>query len=164
MGIRKYLGVAFLAGLFLIGIGGGVTFVEFSSFQLGEERVIGNEFMETNVIRETIPQESEPIYVVLDGVSRRNVEIVADSSMRDDEIEIQAEYNAKALYTYSDMYEDDNELHVRYYDKDLYWLNYMDDILTSIKHKKIPNYQWEYYGKHVIRVAPENRDRLVVYN
>ena len=48
MGIRKYLGIAFLAGLFLIGVGGGVTFVEFSSFQLGEERVIGNEFMETN--------------------------------------------------------------------------------------------------------------------
>lgn len=168
MGIRRYLVITFLAGLFLVGIGGGVTFVEFSSFQLGEEQVLGAEFMETNVVKERIPAGTESIYVAINGIKRNDVEIVGDPAMESDEIEIRGEYNTKALEAENDtdMDEEEHEFYVRnyYHYRDFYGLNYMDDILTSIKNKKIPNYKWEYYGKHVIRVAPENQSRLVVYN
>lgn len=164
MGIRKYLGITFLAGLFLIGIGAGVTFVEFSSFQLGEEKAVGGESMEMNVMQEKIPQDSGNIYVYLNDVKRKDVEVVTDPSMAADEIEIQTEYNGKALSSYFHTDEEDNEFFVEYYYRDFYGFHYMDDILTSIKNKKIPNYKWEYFGKHVIRIAPENEARLVVYN
>ena len=164
MGIRKYLGITFLAGLFLIGIGGGVAFVEFSSFQLGEEKIVGAESMETNVMQEKIPQESGNIYVFLDNVKRADVEVVTDPSMAADEIEIQAEYNGKAFSSHFRIDTEDNEFFVQYYYRDFYGLNYMDDILTSMKHKKIPNYQLKYFGRQVIRIAPENESRLVVYN
>lgn len=164
MGIRKYLGITFLAGLFLIGIGGGVAFVECSSFQLGEEKIVGAESMETNVMQEKIPQESGNIYVFLDNVKRADVEVVTDPSMAADEIEIQAEYNGKAFSSHFRIDTEDNEFFVQYYYRDFYGLNYMDDILTSMKHKKIPNYQLKYFGRHVIRIAPENESRLVVYN
>lgn len=164
MGIRRTLGIVFLAGLFLIGIGGGVTFAEFSSFTLEEEKVVGTEYRETNEVKEKIAQESGNIYVVFDGVKRKNVVIETDANLGPDEIEFETEYNGKALSTYFHVNKEDNEYYFDYYDKDFYWMNYMDDILNSIKHKKIPNYQWEYYGKHVVRVAPVNEERIVVYN
>lgn len=163
MGIRKYLGITFLAGLFLTGIGGGVAFVEFSSFHLGEATIIGEEYMETKVFKEKIPQETGNIYVFLGGVDQSNVEIVADPSMANDEIEIQAEYNGNAVESHLGINVETNEIYRNYYISDFYGFNYMDDILTSIKNKKIPNYRMKYFGKHVIRVAPENEERLVVY-
>ena len=163
MGIRTKLGIAFLSGLFLMGIGGGVAFAEFSSFQMEEETVIGADNATANTIAGQIPSEEGRIYVYLNNECH-DIQIKADASMGADEVEFISEYDDKAVVNYLNIREDKNAFYIYYYFRDYYMFNYMDDILNSIKDRKIPNYRRVYVKNLVIKVAPENESRIkVVY-
>lgn len=161
MGTRAKLGVVFLAGLFLIGIGGGVAFAEFGSFKLGEEKVIGADSMETATFKEKIPDQEGTVYLCQYG-NRNQIDVVTDASLGQDDIVFEIEYNRNAVENNIRADGEDNYFYFNYHYKDFYMFNYMDDILNSIKDKKIPNYQIKYFGRQTVRIAPENEPRIKI--
>lgn len=159
MGIRVKLGISFLAGLFLIGIGCGVAFAEFSSFQMGEETVIGADSLVKEVVIEQIPSDQGEIYVFLYG-NQREAAVETDPSLAPDEIAFELEYNKYTVEVDVDVDLETNTFYMNSFYSEFSVFFYMEDFLNSIKAKRIPNYQFQFFGTQTIRVAPENEARI----
>lgn len=109
--IQKILSGVFLGGILLCGIGTGVAFVEFSSFEYGGERQIGSDAMVT----ETIDFSFEPRQGrVIAGKSRwgniRSSRITEDVSVPEGTIRYVVTYNkemVKPYLTYEEFEEDE---------------------------------------------------------
>lgn len=59
---RKILGIAFILGVLLCGLGGGVSFAQYSKLEYAGERSIGEEKLVTETV-EAVIEEDGKIYV-----------------------------------------------------------------------------------------------------
>lgn len=163
MGMKRKLVAGFCLGLLLIGVGGGVTFGEFTSFQYVGERVVGNEYMKQELITRKIPDIMAPIMVDSDYSSDwwDEVKVEADPSLKPDEIVFDLTYNQQGVTIYVEEGVENNRYRIRYAYRDFYGLEYMDDMLNAIINREMPIFDVNYFGGQIIRVAPENVDRVV---
>ncbi|MBT9778966.1 hypothetical protein GPL15_21040 [Clostridium sp. MCC353] len=90
--MRKKLVIAFIVGFLMMGIGGGISFAEFSSFTYGGEKILDGE-MSTVEIKQTVPEDADEIIIRTYGYDRRKVQIVEDSSIAKDEILVEVTCN-----------------------------------------------------------------------
>lgn len=162
MGIKRRLAAGFCIGLFLIGVGGGVTFAEFSSFRYAGERVLGAESMKEATMERNITDPEKPIVLNAHYASSygAEIEIREDPSLKPDEIAFDITYNEDAVHVYISGRDEDNQYYLHCQHNSSYGLNYKDDILNSLKNREIPSYRLESIESYVIRVAPENVGRI----
>ena len=92
---RKALGIAFLSGVLLCGLGCGVAFAQYSKMEYAGERIIGEE----NIVRETLEAELEsegkiliPSYYTT-SYSRYGTTLETDENIPKNKIIFDIEYN-----------------------------------------------------------------------
>ena len=92
---RKALGIAFLSGVLLCGLGCGVAFAQYSKMEYAGERIIGGE----NIVKETLEAELEsegkiliPSYYTT-SYSRYGTTLETDENIPKNKIIFDIEYN-----------------------------------------------------------------------
>lgn len=108
MSLQRNLIFGFLAGLVLTGVGSGIAFGEFSSFEYGgQKKVSGN--LETKTMTLKIDSTKGNYYFKTYSHMANNITIETDEAIADDEIKIQTETNSgimPALSLNQDFYEE----------------------------------------------------------
>ena len=93
---RKKLIALFLVGLLFMGLGGGIAFVEFSSFHFVGEKQLEQEAMQTETFVRQIESENRPLiinYYHNDFHGNKKINIVADASLDDETIVFDVTYH-----------------------------------------------------------------------
>lgn len=182
MTIRKRLLIAFMVGLLLMGLGTGVAFAEFSTFQYGGEKNVMPEMVSKNLSIK-IDETKDNIYFY-SYWGYKDISIVSDISVPNDEIAIDikcspyitpairinndfenddylTEYNAyEGVYKSTQVTENDIVYNI-YYD---YYNDYngmsevvqaKNEVLESLKNRKVYSYNSDNIESITIRVSPE---------
>lgn len=159
----------FLTGIILMGIGAGVAFWEYSSFQYVGERLIGNEKNQTRTMEYKIPKTKEKKKILLRQCMEETHILVKDKKVPEDVILYDVTYNSEyvepVLY-YNKMSEDEyrGELYLSGHNKKSdveILLENKDRILNDLKNKKIAFYQYgEQIKKIKIRVNPNTMNKV----
>lgn len=171
MKLKKISIIAFFSGLFLIGLGGGISFAEFSSFQYGGEKDLRGE-MTAETIQMTVEEDVETIYIQAGRYGFRNMRIEEDSSLAERQILIEINCNKNMITPYIN---EEKNLYLNREDRELeqgetaYILNYSewnredeaavffkvkDDVLDSLKNRKVYTYLTDYLGETVVKIPP----------
>lgn len=159
----KWLAAGFCAGLLVFGIGCGVTFEEFTSFQYMGERWIEPGHMETTTLQVTIPEETEQVRFFGYYYDEMERQMVEDETMEPGVIEAEITYdedvlrpelvlNGNELFLQSYTYAPDNTFGQM--------MQIKDEVLQSLKNRQI--YQWKIteIEKIVLKGAPETLAKL----
>lgn len=158
----------FLAGALLMGVGGGIAFGEYSSFRyLGETRV-GREHMVTETLSVTRDPE-KPFSIETGGWNWQNVHVETDSTLPDDTLVFQVEYNEMAVTPYIER-EKSGMNRERFFlwsdvngDLEVLW-ECKDELLEDLKQRSFHSYEIAYWGDVTVRMSEqaagllENRD------
>ena len=92
---RKILGIAFILGVLLCGLGGGVSFAQYSKLQYAGERSIGEEKLVTETV-EAVIEEDGKIYV--DAYAPlENISLETDDSIPVNKILFDVTYNSERV-------------------------------------------------------------------
>lgn len=169
--IQKVMVAVFCTGVFLTGIGTGVAFSEFSSFDYSGEKTVGN----VNVITETLdytyqPSEEGPVtilnnyYFYRDG--RKDARFIKDESVPENTIRFQVTYNERAVSPYlifsdgeqhADGEYEDPYVGIRfdYLQDDLeVFMSCKDQILEDLKERRIGSYRTITVEKVTVSINP----------
>lgn len=88
---RKALGIAFLSGVLICGLGCGVAFAQYSKLEYAGERIIGGDNIVTETYESTV--ESEGKIYVASYYTRYGVNMETDENVPADKIMFDIEYN-----------------------------------------------------------------------
>ncbi len=149
---RNVLLGVFLAGILFIGVGAGITFAEYSSFQYGGEIVIGKGGTEVDTEIYTIPLDQKTF--ICNGTSE-GTKMVEDKSLKDGQVRIEILYNSKYTlpyfeYEYEPMEEEildgyqNSFIHIHTHQSIGEFEMFMeckDDFLTNLKKHILKSYQ-----------------------
>ena len=92
---RKILGIAFILGVLLCGLGGGVSFAQYSKLEYAGERSIGEEKLVTETV-EAVIEEDGKIYV--DAYAPlENISLETDDSIPVNKILFDVTYNSERV-------------------------------------------------------------------
>ena len=92
---RKILGIAFILGVLLCGLGGGVSFAQYSKLEYAGERSIGEEKLVTETV-EAVIEEDVKIYV--DAYAPlENISLETDDSIPVNKILFDVTYNSERV-------------------------------------------------------------------
>lgn len=176
---RKKLIALFLVGLLFMGLGGGIAFVEFSSFHFVGEKQLEQEAMQTETFVRRIESENRPLiinYYHSDFHGNKKINIVADDSLDDETIVFDVTYHPGVAsihinYHYGgeeEYYDDHDERKARIVDE--YYIGvdhhvgsffrYMETFLQDMKNKELYEYQIQDSGDLTVRVSPKNISRV----
>lgn len=96
---KKKLILIFLSGFLLMGIGTGISFAEFSSFQYGGEKLVNGQI--TTITLETeVPEDTKTLYLKLKDAPFRNVRVEKDNSMEAGQITVEILCNQAFINPY----------------------------------------------------------------
>lgn len=154
-----------VAGVLILGIGSGVAFAEFSSFQYGEEVVMEGSERFTKTITYKVPVQEDKKELGIEPFEHWHYEIVEDENISKDEVQFvisylsdhknvkptiseeNVEFDEKCAYIVVDSGYDYNEL------RDVMRLK--DYVLNDIQNKRINSYRMDGVEKVEIHVHPE---------
>ena len=186
MSVRKKLVIAFIIGFLMMGIGGGISFAEFSSFRYGGEKILNGEMSTVN-LQQTVPEDADEIVIRTYGYDSRRVRIVEDSSMAAGEILVEVTCDADAVepiieeledYVYNEGPEeisDEPETALQKTKKVVYALNYYysnddlteffkmkDEFMECIKNRVIYSYSYNEIQGVLIKVPLGLSERITL--
>lgn len=170
---RKKIGISFVIGVLLCGLGCGIAFAQYSGFDYAGDRVIGEENMVSESVEQSIDKDSD-IHVYPAGRYYKT-KIVADATVPLDKIIFNVEYNSdiinlninkvereknescdeKRTDFYLGDYTNSDEL------KELFMVK--DELLNDLKNKKLGSYIVIDFKNIEARVNPENYDRVDIF-
>lgn len=180
MNMRKKLVIIFLAGLFLVGLGSGIAFGEFSSFRYGGEKKLGGEIT-VETLRKTVPEQAKTVYIEARGFRSWDIRIEEDGAVAPDEILVEISCNkaviVPSIHSMEDLsnYEEGRRLELgetAYFldftyrnmeDEFSSFLKVKDELLGAFKNRMIYSYSTDYIEGVVIKASPELAERIIVY-
>ncbi|HJC46554.1 MAG TPA: hypothetical protein IAA04_00690 [Candidatus Lachnoclostridium pullistercoris] len=161
----------FLAGALMTGVGGGIAFGEYASLKyLGTENV-GQEHMVTETLKTSRDPEM-PFSVWINDWDRREVEFVTDSTLTDDVLIFEIEYNEQAVTPLLDrrreqVFEESGweEEEPRMQEEFVLWStvdgdfatlwNCKDEILEDLRQGAFHSYRIGYWGHVTVRMSEQ---------
>ncbi|GFI61865.1 hypothetical protein IMSAG049_01036 [Clostridiales bacterium] len=93
---RKFLGMTFVSGILICGLGTGVAFAQYSKFEYVGEKMVGSIDLVSETFEETMP-ESGTVYVSTYGL-RDRIKFKADANVPADKIMFDVVYNPDRVY------------------------------------------------------------------
>lgn len=93
---RKVLGIAFLGGILLCGLGAGVAFAQYSKFEYAGEKTVGGKNMVSETMEADMPGEGT-VYIDAYGLYYKDIEFVTDAEVPVDKIAFDAVYNPERM-------------------------------------------------------------------
>lgn len=172
MRLRIKLLIVFITGFFIMGIGGGIAFAEFSSFRYGGEKEMGTEMSTVELIR-SVPKDAAEIRI--DGLDYyRNmgrVRIVEENSLAGNEFKIEVTCDKNRLVPFIEEEQMDEGIY--------YILNYnynrsedvadffqrKDELLEGMKNRVIYSYTYRESVQDIVIKAPAGlAERIVIGN
>lgn len=171
--MRRKVIILFFIGLLLMGLGGGISFAEFTSLRYGGEKSLTGD-MTVVSIKKNAPVDTEKIYIETEWHDLRYIEVEADSSLPKGQIALEvtcdeqavspyleeqkgaSESEGEAVYTmgYRYHYGSDSELKT--------FMEVKDEMLSGLKKRVIYSFSTEDVQKAVIKVSPELVDRIII--
>lgn len=180
MNTRKKLVIVFVFGLFLLGLGSGIAFAEFSSFQYGGEKNFSGE-MTAITLSQTLDEDIDTVYIQQRGNFNGKMLIEADSSLPVGQIAFEVMCNEKIVTPFlqeeKEMYrrgeykkigpgEAVYSLDFNYYNMDNEMSSFIkgkDELLEAVKNRVVYNYKTDYVQDVVIKAAPDLVDHIILY-
>lgn len=170
----KWLIGLFMTGILITGIGCGVVFAEYSSFEFGEERILeGSEYFTRTIDYkfDLWPDRVNKAKVFL-GIYE-NYEFVRNTNLEKDEIRFVVHYlsddisvkpeiraTGSSIDCYENLYLDCN---LRYYMDDLEFLMRMkNQALSDFKQRKVSTYRSDEVEKVEIHIHPNALFEVIV--
>lgn len=179
----KKLLIGLLVGLLLIGLGSGVAFWEFSSFEyMGDKQFVSKT---QDIAKETIARtledfdETKSININVSSyyIDPENIQVVGDENLKQNQVCFDATYNRNLnqFVVYNSRrgyYPEQSESMERQYDTyfDVYvrekskFLKNMEQVLNDLKERRLYSYQIEKMQQLVIRVSPQMVGRVIIEN
>lgn len=176
----------FIMGIVLIGVGCGIAFGEYSQFTYGGKQtcVLQEDTKEfTFKLDDNISEDEKKIYYYTVGCE--DVKIIEDDEIKNDEICFEVSYNKELVepkveksYSAANNYmyqteESKEEINDEIYEVGFYYNNSYDDLelfmmckdklLKDLKNNKISDYSPRYLTGCIIKVAPDNYDKVIRY-
>lgn len=181
MNKKKIMISIFFTGLLLMGIGSGVAFAEFSSFDYGGRKLINGE-MTRITLEQKIPEQTETIRFFVNGYSSRRVRFETDDSMETDTVSVEVFCNQNVISPYIREEKKINQAEVEEteyleegeavylidynynnsYDEVSEFFKIKEEFLEGIKKKVIYSYSNEDIEKVVIKAPSELMERMVM--
>ena len=138
--------IIFITGLTIFGIGCGITFIEFTKFNIsGENFSKKTTELILDVNNETIFNELEYNKIIIDN--------------KEKDIIVKVNYNE--CLTPKIVENNENEYFLSY---DFDSINIIEVILNDIKNKKIRNYDISYFNIDTITISQDNYNKIIVNN
>ena len=150
-----------------MGIGAGVAFWEYSSFQYEGERMLGQTETKTKVLEYEIPKGTGKKEILLRQCQEQEHTLIEDKKAPENVIQYEVTYNPE--YIEPRLYFSDG---VEGYKGELYLsgnnmkgeceflLENKDQILNDLKNKKIATYKYERITKVKIRINPKTMKKV----
>lgn len=166
---RKILLIILLIGILLCGVGVGIAFSEWSSFEYLGEKTMGGKEKKTDTLTEKIEEkEGKHTTVYIESLDPEETAITLETSKKvpEDEIRFIVEYNpnnVKEVHIDKEELEDQSLV---YYispvssevDSFEMFMNCKDELLENIKEKKFYNYTYDTIQSIKVVVHPSNKD------
>ncbi|MBQ3111637.1 MAG: hypothetical protein IJC70_02055 [Firmicutes bacterium] len=166
---RKLLVIVFLAGLLLVGLGCGVAFAQYSQFEYVGERQIGAEELTQVTLTEQLQHDGD---ILINTWASLEKAVQADASVAKDVICVDVAYNDQWVTLYGLQ-----KGHWNAEDCDDFWLGWGDEagnelnmlfavrdaVLADLKEHQIGSYNVTDIDKIVVRVHPDNVERVKFY-
>lgn len=147
--IKKIAAAVFIAGLLIVGIGCGMAFVEYSSFEYGGEYIIGEKYMTTEVFE--VKVDTVEGKKVFDTSRYQNgYQVTYDSNIPENSIVYEVSYNSRLFEPeifYEQYEEDEFSGAIQFLSnrkasgESMFWIEAKDAILADLKEKKIGTYE-----------------------
>lgn len=178
MSKRGKIIIIFFIGLMLMGVGSGIAFAEYSTFQYGGEKNFSGE-MTTVTLHKTLPEDVTGVYILLRRHGLGKVRVEADETMEKDRItvEIVCDENRIAPFINEETewpwdQEDASDKVRAIYSLDYYYQNtnndwsdlfrIKDELLEDIKDRRIYIYTSDLIQEVTIKVSPELVEKLTI--
>lgn len=166
---RKILLIILLIGVLLCGIGVGVTFSEWSSFEYLGEKTMGGKEKKTDTFTEKMNgKEGKHMMVYVQSLDPEENAITVETSKKvpEDEIRFIVEYNPNNVKEVHIDKEEMEDQSLVYYispvssetDSFEMFMNCKDELLENIKEKKFYNYTYDTIQSIKVVVHPSNKD------
>lgn len=170
--IQKAMLAVFCTGVFLTGIGTGIAFSEFSSFDYSGEKAVGDVKLVTETLDYTNHASAENPLRILDGYYYFNrnahnaMRLIEDETVPENTVRFQVTYNENAVSPYllsSDSEFDFNEaedspyvgIRFDYLQDDLeVFMSCKDQILKDLKERRIGSYRTVTVEKLTVSINP----------
>lgn len=161
--VRKKAAITFFSGLLLFGIGCGVAFAEFASFQYMGEKTIVEEQIEIETLEAFIPEEQEEIWFQCypypyEGMVMAREE---DEQMKPGEVQIEVTYNAKSMEL--ELFQAADEIVVQgFYRGSSFgeFMKYKDEVLNCLKNRQVYDWKTSRIQSVVIRGNAETLEKI----
>lgn len=178
MSLRKVLIILFCVGILFCGIGTGIAFKEYSSFEyLGQKNIGGNK-TDTVILTEDLDKKegNQRLSVIGVKVEKGNITLETSKKIPKDKIQFVVEYNASNVkdihvnenrydeygcyenepswkeYYISSVVKDNNEIDQI--------LRHKDEVLENIKQKQFYEYNYERIRSIKVVVHPSNKELI----
>lgn len=174
--IHKAVAAMFCSGIFLGGLGTGIAFSEFSSFEYAGEKTVGEIAMATHDFDYTFePSEDEKLEIRNHYYGREyftEETLILDETVPENTVRFQVTYNTKAVAPYADLteeieyLEDDEEkthpyvsMRYSYKQDDLeLFMSGKDQLLKDLKNRKIGSYETVTVESVKVLINPSSSD------
>ncbi len=165
--LQKVLLGVFCGGVFLCGIGAGVTFVEFSSITYAGEKILG----ETDMVTEDFDVEFEPGEEAywIDTCTRDHSdreEIQYTTQVPVNTVRFRASYNRSRVEPFAGADEEDSQIYIFcnwLADDDVeLFMEAKDQVLSELKERKISSFRTMNFEEVEILVNPANRNDVKI--
>lgn len=165
--INNILAGIFLSGVLLIGIGAGVAFWEYSSFEYQGEHQIGEGKEKKEVLEYKIPSKTDQKKICLIQNFEKDYTLVEDKNIPKNVIQYEIIYNpefAKPELCFEEAdYNYFGNLYLSFHstksDFEVF-MEYKDQILEELKKKKIASYRYDRIKEITIRVNPKTMKKV----
>lgn len=167
--INYILAGVFLVGIILMGVGAGIAFWEYSSFEYEGEQILGQKNEKKKVLEYKIPKEKRKKKILLRECQEKKCTLLEDNKVPENVIQYEVTYNAEyidpVIYFTENAPDDEycgsvflSENRIKG-DFEL-WMENKDQILNDLKEKKVASYIYEGVTKTKIRVNPKTMKKI----
>lgn len=160
-GVQKKAAVAFGAGLLLTGIGCGVAFAEFASFQYMGEKMIGEEQIETKTFELSVPEEEHEVWFHWYPYEGMEVTRAEDAQMQPGEIVVEVTCNTNFIEP--EVVQVSNEIFLEGYGRSGSFgeiMKYKDELLNCLKNRQVYEWKTSTIQKVVIRGNAQTLEKI----
>lgn len=133
MRFRKVLIGIFMVGILCCGIGAGVMFQEYSSFEyMGEKKLGGNKTAEKTILENLYTNKDKAVnasFITINNTEEDNVKLKTSKAIPKDKVQIKVRYNSdnvKDIHIDRNLYNDDE-----YIEGDEYESDNMDEVAAK---------------------------------
>lgn len=165
--INYILAGIFFSGIILMGIGAGVAFWEYSSFEYQGERMLGQGEEKKKVLEYEIPKGKDKKKILLRECQEQKCTLIEDKKVPEGIIRYEVTYNPEYIEPMFYFNETDDEYlgelflsENRIKSEFEIFMENKDQILNDLKNKKIGTYDYEGIIKMKIRVNPKTMKKV----